>query len=135
MKATWCQSMSIFFCDMTHIGKQVCRCRNKSEDHCYMATMNMTLTLDSKCHLILNLKLQKPLAPVTVRPPSLTSSETPEDWFLINMSLVTRKLDFCLCENKGAYQLRSNCEADQRLCFRYTDSTIPLLPKSEISSF
>ena len=25
--------------------------------------------------------------------------------------------------------------ADQRLCFRYTDSTIPLLPKSEISSF
>ena len=25
-------------------------------------------------------------------------------------------------------------EADQRLCFRYTDSTIPLLPKSEISS-
>ena len=24
--------------------------------------------------------------------------------------------------------------ADQRLCFRYTDSTIPLLPKSEISS-
>ena len=25
------------------------------------------------------------------------------------------------------------CEADQRLCFRYTDSTIPLLPKSGIS--
>ena len=46
-----------------------------------------------------------------------------------------RKPDFCLCENKGANQLRSNCEADQRLCFRYTDSTIPLLPKSEISSF
>ena len=27
-----------------------------------------------------------------------------------------------------------NREADQRLCFRYTNSTIPLLPKSEISS-
>ena len=27
------------------------------------------------------------------------------------------KLDFCLCENKGADQLRGNCEADQRLCF------------------
>ena len=26
-------------------------------------------------------------------------------------------------------------EADQRLCFRYSDSTIPLLLKSEISSF
>ena len=41
----------------------------------------------------------------------------------------------CIGENKGADQLRSNCEADQRLCFRYSDSTIPLLLKSEISSF
>ena len=41
----------------------------------------------------------------------------------------------CLGENKGADQLRSNCEADQRLCFRYTDSTLSLLIKSEISSF
>ena len=41
----------------------------------------------------------------------------------------------CLCENKGADQLRGNREADQRLCFRYSDSTIPLLLKSEISSF
>ena len=45
-----------------------------------------------------------------------------------------RNLDFCKCENKHADQLRGNREADQRLCFRYTDSTIPLLPKSEISS-
>ena len=51
------------------------------------------------------------------------------------MSRVTRKPDFCLCENKGADQLRSNCEADQRLCFGYTDSTLSLLIKSEISSF
>ena len=50
------------------------------------------------------------------------------------MSRVMRKQDFCLCENKGADQLCSNCEADQLLCFRYTDSTIPLLPKFEISS-
>ena len=49
------------------------------------------------------------------------------------LGLVTRKLEFCLCENKGADQLSSNCTADQRLCFRYTNSTIPLL-KSEISS-
>ena len=47
-----------------------------------------------------------------------------------------RKPDFCLCENKGADQLlRSICEADQCLCFHYTDSTIPLLSKSKISSF
>ena len=47
------------------------------------------------------------------------------------MSLVLRKPDFCICENKDADQLRGNREADQRLCFRYTDSTIPLLSKSE----
>ena len=31
-------------------------------------------------------------------------------------------------------QLRGNREADQRLCFRYLDSTIPLLSKYKISS-
>ena len=45
-----------------------------------------------------------------------------------------RKHDFCICENKDADQLRGNREADQCLCFRYIDSTIPLLSKSEISS-
>ena len=52
-----------------------------------------------------------------------------------HMSRVVRKPDFCLGENKGADQLRGNREADQRLCFRYSDSTILLLLKSEISSF
>ena len=45
-----------------------------------------------------------------------------------------RKSDFCISENKDADKLRGNREAYQRLCFRYTDSTIPLLPKYEISS-
>ena len=45
-----------------------------------------------------------------------------------------RKPAFCIRENKDADQFRGSREADQRLCFRYTDSTIPLLPKSEISS-
>ena len=45
------------------------------------------------------------------------------------LSLVMRKLAFCICENKDADQLRGHREADQRLCFRYTDSTIALLPK------
>ena len=39
------------------------------------------------------------------------------------------KPTICIGENKG------NREADQRLCFRYTDSTVPLLLKSEISRF
>ena len=50
------------------------------------------------------------------------------------MSHVMRKPDFCICENKEADQLRSIREADQRLYFHYTDSTIPLLSESEISS-
>ena len=45
------------------------------------------------------------------------------------------KPTICICENKGADQLRGYREADQRLCFHYTGSTIPLLLKSEISSF
>ena len=44
------------------------------------------------------------------------------------------KPDFCICENKDADQLRGNREADQRLCFRYMDSTIPLFSKTKISS-
>ena len=43
------------------------------------------------------------------------------------MSHVIRKPDFRLCENKDADQLRSYCEADQRLCFKHMDSTIPFL--------
>ena len=43
-----------------------------------------------------------------------------------DMSRVVRKPAFCICENKDA--------DDQRLCFRFLESTIPLLPKYEISS-
>ena len=51
-----------------------------------------------------------------------------------DLSCVMRKPAICICENKDADQLRGNREADQHLCFLYTDSTILLLPKSEISS-
>ena len=36
---------------------------------------------------------------------------------------------------EDADQLRGNREADQRLCFRYSGSTIPPLLKCKISSF
>ena len=52
-----------------------------------------------------------------------------------HMSHLMGKPTNCIGENKDADQLRGNREADQRLCFRYSDSTIPLLLKSEISSF
>ena len=42
------------------------------------------------------------------------------------------KTKVSICENKDADQLRGNHEADQRLCFRYIASTIPLISKSEI---
>ena len=45
------------------------------------------------------------------------------------------KPTICIGENKGADQLRGNREADQRICFRYWDSTIRPLLKSKISGF
>ena len=53
------------------------------------------------------------------------------------MSRCIRKPTIFICENKGADQLRGNREADLRLCFRYAESTIPLLlqnPKFQASS-
>ena len=51
------------------------------------------------------------------------------------MSRLVRKLTICIGENKDADQLRGDREAaDQRLCFRYTESTVTLLLNSEISS-
>ena len=50
------------------------------------------------------------------------------------MSQHMRKPTICIGENKAADQLRCYRETDQRLCFCYSDSTIPLL-ESEISSF
>ena len=66
-----------------------------------------------------------------------SSWDSSQSWIVLalnHMSLVMRKPGFCIFENKDVDQLRGNREADQRLCFRYTDSTIPLLSKPEISS-
>ena len=66
-----------------------------------------------------------------------SSWDSSQSWIVLalnHMSLVMRRPGFCIFENKNADQLRGNREADQRLCFRYTDSTIPLLSKPEISS-
>ena len=56
-----------------------------------------------------------------------------DDLIYHKLSRLMRKPTFCICENKDADQLRGNRQADQRLCFRYMDSTIPLLAKTEIS--
>ena len=44
-----------------------------------------------------------------------------------------KKPAICICKNKGADQLHGNHAADQCLCFRYIDSIVPLISKSEIS--
>ena len=62
-----------------------------------------------------------------------TRTEKPEK--KIHISRPMGKPTICICENKGADQLRRNCEADQRLCFRNTDSRVPLQLKCKISSF
>ena len=51
------------------------------------------------------------------------------------LSRLMGKPTICIGENKDADQLRGYRKADQRLSFRYSDSTIPLLLKSKISSF
>ena len=44
-----------------------------------------------------------------------------------DLSRLMEKPTTCIGENKDTDQLRGNREADQLLCFRYSDSTIPLL--------
>ena len=51
------------------------------------------------------------------------------------MSRLMGKPTICIGEYKDADQLRGDREADQHLCFRYSESTVPLLLKSEISRF
>ena len=62
-------------------------------------------------------------------------SQTIDLAVVYDLSRLMGKPTICIGENKGADQLRGNREANQRLCFRYTDSTLPLLLKSKISSF
>ena len=52
-----------------------------------------------------------------------------------NYELRHEKTELLPSENKGTDQLRTNCEADQRLCFCSTGSTFPLPQKSIISRF
>ena len=75
--------------------------------------------------------LQTLSGPTSTGSANSQTSLSPEN---VHMSRVVRKPAIFICENKDADQLRGNGEADQRLCFRYRDSTIPLLPKFELSS-
>ena len=51
-----------------------------------------------------------------------------------SFELCHEKINILHMQNKDADQLCGNREADERLCFRCLDSTIPLLPKYKMSS-
>ena len=52
----------------------------------------------------------------------------------ISSMCIHMKTGFLYMRKQDADQLRGNREADQRLCFRYMDSTIPQLPKSKFQA-
>ena len=54
---------------------------------------------------------------------------------IMKMGRNVEKPGFLPMQKQGTHQLRSYYEADQRLCFRYTESIICHHLKSEISSF
>ena len=57
-----------------------------------------------------------------------------EPKLFLHLSHHMGKPTICIGENKGTDQLCSNCEADQRLCFRYTVQSIFFLnPKCQVS--
>ena len=66
---------------------------------------------------------------------TVTNKDLLGQWLILYLSQCMRKPTKCLGENKGADQLCSNCTADQRLCFRYTNSIMSLLFLPKISGF
>ena len=70
-------------------------------------------------HRLTRLTYRMGLEPVSLHPYVCPHLET-------YMSLGRRKPTICICENK---------DADQRLCFRHSDRTIPLQLVSKVSSF
>ena len=57
-----------------------------------------------------------------------------ESFLLLLKNLLKCTYEVLLPSQRYADQLRGNREANQCLCFRYTDSTIPLLPKFHAST-
>ena len=85
----------------------------------------LTVDTSSKCPRASVLKIK---VTETILKRKYTIVQALNVFSLLQMSLVVRKPAFCICENKDADQLRGSRESDQHLCFRYIDSTIPLLP-------
>ena len=95
---------------------------------------DFTAHLARQCQAVSRaLKIKKLKAPIF---PGLKGAGDTNDWRINtendfeDKSHPMRTQTICICENKDADQLRGNREADQSLCFRYSDSTISLLLKS-----
>ena len=57
------------------------------------------------------------------------------NYFLLHLVCVAYSKLFILYDKSHAMRKSSKCTADQRLCFHFTDSTIPLLLISKVSNF
>ena len=131
------------FCISKNKGSDQLHCNRAADQRLCFRFIDSTILILPKPEFQASSHLLWPYSPVCAGPGrksqrlvlSLQDSYDNYHKFHNDMSLVVRKPAICICENKDADQLRGNREADQRLCFRYTDSTIPLLPKSEISTF
>ena len=89
-------------------------------------TFEIALVISHNCLGCWFLALNLPISFHCIRLPAVKRNV-----MLYYLSHHIGKPTICIGQNKDADQLRGN----QRLCFRYSDSTIPLLLKSEISSF
>ena len=143
---TWYYIHKVDYHHLSHIMRKqdFAYAKMKAQFSCASCTADQHLCLhylDSTILLVLKHKISS-FCPSSVDAQAglcQTWSETPKTVFLmtrlIYMSRLMGKPTICIGENKDADQLRGNREADQRLCFRYLDSTIPPLLNSKISSF
>ena len=86
-----------------------------------------------------NLFLIAPFPDLCLLVPFYSYFKTTDKTTQCALSRHMRKPTICICKSKDAdqlcNQLCSNCTAYQSLYFRYTESTIPFLLKSEIARF
>ena len=118
-----------------HIGKPtICICKNGK----YAVTAKLISAFVFATRIVQVLFYLHPKFQASIRLLLLYSlvcvgpGQNPNCWF---SHAPREKTGLWPMPKQRADQLCSNCTADQHLCFRYTDSTIPFLPKSKIPSF
>ena len=94
----------------------------------------MNNNYDNNRQTVFHIKLSETKLLINLNSSPTKKTDGPTDGLDFEMNRIMGKPTICICENKDADQLRGIREADQCLCFRYMESTLPLLLKSKISS-